>query len=221
MQDLPSLLDGGSGHSTISLQGGIALADKGSSTMNLSGPADIVLFNKGDGTDTVNDNASKLVLSLGNGIAAGDVTLSASGYNLDLSIDGGQIVLQNYLSPYASHANDVLQVFTNTASASDATQLQSEDISLSAIVSAFRSAQASNPSMTSWSLSNALSSLSQTAETGQAYGGDVAAYYAMSGTLQNLSVSAAQGALADPSFGSFQQLHQSLAGSSSSTSLLG
>jgi hypothetical protein len=214
MQALPSLLDGGSGQSTINLGGGIALADKGSSTMNLNGPTDVMLFNKGDGTDYVSSNASKLVVSLGNGISASDIVISQSGYNLDLSIDGGEIVLENYLSPYVSHSTDVLQVFTNTGTASDATQLQSEDIKLADIVSAFRAAQAANPSLTSWSLSSALSSLTTTTETGEAYGGDVAAYYAMNGTLQNMSLGSAQATLTDSSFGSLQQLHQNLSGGS-------
>jgi hypothetical protein len=107
-----------------------------------------------------------------------------------------------------------LQVFTNTSTASDATQLQSEDIKLSAIVSAFQAAQAANPQLTSWSLSNALGQLASTSNTGEAYGGDVAAYYAMNGTLQNMSLSSAQATLTDPNFGSLQQLHQNLSGGS-------
>jgi Ca2+-binding RTX toxin-like protein len=207
-----SLLDGGSGQSTIDIGGGIVLADKGSSNMDLNGPSDVVLFNKGDGTDFVSSNAQQMVLSLGNGISASDITLSASGFNLNLSIDGGEIVLENYLAPWETHSSDELQVFTNTATASDATQLQSVDIKLSDIVSAFQAAQAANPQLTSWSLSNALGQLASTSNTGEAYGGDVAAYYAMNGTLQNMSLSSAQATLTDPNFGTLQQLHQSLSG---------
>jgi Ca2+-binding RTX toxin-like protein len=210
-----SLLDGGSGHSNITLGGGIVLAEKGSSYMSLSGPTDVVLFNKGDGADYVSSNAQKLVLSMGNGIAASDISLSVSGYDLNLLVDGGEITLANYLAPWgSSHANDQLQVFTNAATAGDATHLQSETLNLADIVNAFKAAQAQNPGLTSWSLSNALGSLATTINTGEAYGGDVAAYYAMNGTLQNMSLSSAQATLVDQSFGALQQLHQNLSGGS-------
>jgi hypothetical protein len=43
-------------------------------------------------------------------------------------------------------------------------------------------------------------------ETGRAYGGDIAAYYALNGSLGGLSTDTVQAVLKDPTFGAAQTL---------------
>jgi hypothetical protein len=194
----PDLVDGGSGNSTITMTDGVALAQKGNSNITLEGASDVLLYDAGDGVDTVQDWSQSLTLSLGGGLSWNDVSLEQDGNDLVLDIgSSGKIDLQNYFqNPGASVQ---LQMFEG----SDSNGLHAETLSLASVVSAFT---ATGPQSAPWSLSSALTDLALTAETNQAYGGDIAAYYALNGTLGGMSTDSAQAVLKDPAFGTAQTL---------------
>lgn len=198
LTESPDLVDGGSGNSTITMTDGIALAQQGSSNVTLEGASVVLLFDAGDGADTVQNWSQNLTLSFGGGLSWNDVSLEQDGNDLVLDIgSSGKIDLQNYFQNPG--ANIQLQMFEG----SDSSGVHAELANLSSIVTAF---DAAGPQTSPWSIDNALTNLALTAETNQAYGGDVAAYYALNGTLGGLSTDVAQAVLKDPAFGTSQAL---------------
>jgi hypothetical protein len=177
---------------------GIALAQKGNSSMTLEGTNDVLLFDSGDGVDMVQNYSQNLTMSLGGGLSWNDLSLERDNNDLVLDIgSSGKIDLQNYFQN--PNASIQLQMFEG----SDSAGVHAEVLNLADAISAFTAA---GPQSAPWSLDSALTNLALTAETNQAYGGDIAAYYALNGTLGGISTDVAQAVLKDPSFGTAQTL---------------
>jgi hypothetical protein len=73
------------------------------------------------------------------------------------------------------------------------------------MVSAFDSARAESPGLTSWAITNALLQFHLAAMDDAALGGDLAYWYGRKNSFSGLSLSAAQQAIGAPGFGSDAQ----------------
>lgn len=208
---LPSIVLGGTGNNTV--QGmGILSSGQGNGRLSSYGPSDVVLFNQGDGHAQVQGWSSTSVISLGGGVDANDVTVTKNGQDLIISAGAADdITLSGWY--WGGNAFGTLQVFEDSASPSTATGTDAvhsakvAEFNLAAMGQALADFAAAGSSTTSLHLSEHLTQfLTSTSDT-QAFGGDVAHFYAANGALQGMDLGAARGVLADPALGSLQQLH--------------
>ncbi|HEX8010733.1 MAG TPA: calcium-binding protein [Casimicrobiaceae bacterium] len=214
-----NLLDGGAG--TDTLTGGVAeeifLGGNGADTITTGGGADIIAFNKGDGADIVNaSTGSDDTLAIGGGTAYGDMNLKKSG--LDLILDDGngdQITFKNWYQTGVNNKSVLnLQVIADAMAAYNpggSDPLLNKKIvsfNFSGIVGAFDAALAADPTLTSWSISNALTTYYLSGSDTAAIGGDFAYDYGHRNALTGIGAVPGQTVLAGSTFGTAAQTLQ-------------
>jgi Ca2+-binding RTX toxin-like protein len=208
-----NVLDGGSGNDVIYDGSGSSLivGGKGSDTVRTGQGRDVLLFNRGDGADTViADRAGDHTLSLGGGIRYSDLSLSRSGKDLVLDAGSGdRLRFKDWFQGRQSVLS--LQIITDASSDFDANSSDPlrnhrvERFDFLGMVNAFDDARRSSPSLTSWSLTNALLRFHLTGADAAALGGDLAYCYGNKGSLAGISLSAAQQVIGASGFGSEAQ----------------
>jgi hypothetical protein len=114
--------------------------------------------------------------------------------------DGDRLVLKNWYSGNQSVLD--LQIVADAV----------ETFDFLGLVSAYDAARAQSPGLTSWAITNALLQFHLSSSDGEAIGGDLANWYAKTGSFAGLSVSAGQEALGTPGFGADAQALRPFAG---------
>ena len=210
--------NGGTGNDTLT--GGTSaelyIGGQGNDVITTSGGADIIVFNQGDGADTVNGGiGTDNTVSLGGGIRYVDLSLSKSGNDLILALEGDDsLTLKEWYNTGANNKTvNTLQVVVSANAdyapggtdplVNDAV----EQFNFSGLVTQFDQELAANPSLTSWAVMQALSDyqLSTGSGDGAALGGDLAYYYGQTGQLTGVSATAAQDVIGGAGFGSSNQ----------------
>jgi hypothetical protein len=189
---------------------------QGNDTIATGAGADIVAFDKGDGQDSVRAGAGHNdVLSLGGNFAYSDLALQRNGNDLVLGMGSADSL--TFKDWYASSANQeivTLQVIAQAMSdfapgSSDALRSANvETFDFRQLVTAFDQASAADPTLSTWSLTDALLDAHLSSSDSAALGGDLAYYYGMNGSLSGFSVAAAESTVSDSQFGTApQSLH--------------
>jgi Ca2+-binding RTX toxin-like protein len=207
-----SFIAGGAGNDAITLGSGTA----------------VVAFNSGDGKATITPGTGTSdVLSLGGGIAYANLSFSKSGNNLILNTGGNNsITFTNWYAGAADQNFVNLQVIeraASTYSASSTNVLYNENVeefSFTQLVSAFNTALAATPSLTSWSLSNALLTDHLSGSNTTALGGDLAYYDGLNGNLTGMNLATAVSTLGSSSYGKTAQTIDAWSGISTSNNKL-
>jgi len=217
-----NLLDGGGGADTLT--GGAAheifVGGTGADTITTGGGADIIAFNKGDGADIVNASiGSDDTLAVGGGMAYADMKLSKSG--LDLVFDAGngdQITFRNWYQTGVNNKSVLnLQVIAdamagfNAGGSDPLLNKKIVNFSFGGIVGAFDAALAADPTITNWSVSNALASFYLSGSDTAAIGGDFAYDFGHRNSLTGIGATPGQTVLAGAGFGSGAQALQAAA----------
>jgi hypothetical protein len=181
------------------------------------GGADVIAFDQGDGADVVNaSTGTDDTLSIGGGIAYSDLTLRKSG--LDLILDaknGDQITLKSWYQTSVNNKSvlnlqvvaDALAAF-DPASSDPMLNKRVVNFNFAGIVSAFDAALAANPSLTSWSVTNALAANRLSGSDTAAIGGDFAYDYGHRASLANIGATPALADLSAAGFGAAAQALQ-------------
>jgi Ca2+-binding RTX toxin-like protein len=208
-----NVLDGGAGDDLIFGGKGSSLivGGTGNDTIRTGSGSDVILFNRGDGMDTViADRDGDNTLSFGGGIRYSDISLSRDGKNLIVSAGGDdQILFKNWYGGKHSVLN--LQIILDATEEFDAGSSDPlhngrvQTFDFFGMVSAFDSARAESPGLTSWAITNALLQFHLAAMDDAALGGDLAYWYGRKNSFSGLSLSAAQQAIGAPGFGSDAQ----------------
>jgi hypothetical protein len=211
-----NVLDGGAGDDLIFGGKGSSLivGGTGNDTIRTGSGNDVILFNRGDGIDTViSDRAGDNTLSFGGGIRYSDISLSRDGKNLIVSAGGDdQIILKNWYG--GKHSVLSLQVILDATDEFDAgasdplynKRVQTFDFL--GMVSAFDSASAESPGLTSWAPTNALLQFHLSGMDDMALGGDLAYWYGKKNNFSGISLSAAEQVIGAEGFGAdAQTLH--------------
>ena len=217
-----ALLNGGAGTDTIT--GGssaeIFLGGLGNDTYTTAGGNDIVLFNKGDGQDTfATGGTGSDTLSLGgSGLSYADLSFSKSSNDLVLKVGtSDQITFKDWYAATPSKPVTKLQVIAEAmadfaAGGGDPLKDQKiENFNFTGLVGAFDAARTANPGLTTWALTNGLSSYQLTGSDTAAMGGDLAYQYGKNGTLAGIGVTPALSTLSDSNLGTNPQTLNSLA----------
>jgi Ca2+-binding RTX toxin-like protein len=215
-----SLLDGGEGDDT--LEGGdgndLLIGGEGDDTLHTGGGSNVIAYNAGGGVDTIySDAGSSNALSLGGGLRYQDLSLSKDGDDLVLDTGGGnQLKLKDW---YAGH-DDVLtlQMIIDASADFDANssdplankRVQSFDFA--GLVSAFDTARAGDPGLTSWAVTNALLQYHLAGADDAALGGDLAYQYGRNDALTGIGLTSALDVLASGNFGALAQQLRPLSG---------
>jgi trimeric autotransporter adhesin len=173
--------------------------------------ANVVAFNLGDGQDTVVAGAGQgAVVSLGGNFTYGGLAFQKNVNDLVLDVGGSDSltfkdwyagnqnianlqVIAAAMSDYAPGSGDVLR---NAAV---------ETFNFQTLVGEFDQAQAANPALTSWGLTNALLDAHLAGSDSAALGGDLAYDYGVQGNLTGFSVAAAESTLSNAQFGTAPQ----------------
>jgi Ca2+-binding RTX toxin-like protein len=235
------LLEGGGGNDTLSdstaadrgyfnggagadiLTGGsgaeLFIGGTGNDTLNTGSGADVVVFNLGDGQDTVTSATGQdNTLSLGGGIRYADVSLSKSGANLLLNIGAAdRITLNNWYAATPVKSVLKLQVIAEAmadfaAGGSDPLKdNKMETFDFAGLVGAFDAAMVANPGLSSWAITNALTTFHLSGSDTAALGGDLAYQYGRYGNLANVGLTGAQNVLGSTQLGTAEQMLQPLA----------
>ena len=207
---------GGAAADTMTGGSGVSFMACGAGTdaITLGSAASVVSYTAGDGKATVAAGSYlQDTVSLGKGIAYSDLTFSKSGNNLVLNTGGtGSITFTNWYTGSANQDIVTLQVIEQSAATYNAGSSNTlynqkvEEFNFTQLVSAFNSALAASPGMTSWSLSNSLLSAHLAGSgDGAAIGGDLAYFDGMNGNLTGLNMSAAVSTLQGTTFGKGNQ----------------
>jgi Ca2+-binding RTX toxin-like protein len=226
-----SLFNGGADNDFLngSAARDLLIGGLGNDTLTTGSGADLILFNKGDGQDTVAASTGKdNVLSLGNGIAYADLLFQKTGSNLILKIGASdQITFTGYYNAVTpnNRSVDQLQVILNGSpdynpGSSDPTRNREvERFNFDGLVAAFDSARASDPSITTWALTNALTAqyVAGSGSDTAAIGGDLAYRYGRFGTLSDISYAPAAAILGASTFATAAQALQTLTSLQDST----
>jgi hypothetical protein len=171
----------------------------------------IIAFNKGDGQDQLYASSGQNnTLSLGGNFAYSDLTLQKSGNDLLLDVGtSDSITFKNW---YAGSNNIVnLQVIAsamsdfNPGSADILRNSNVENFDFQKLVNAFDQAQAANPGLNVWGVTNSLLDAHLSASNSSALGGDLAYVYGSNGNLTGFGVVAAQGSLSNSQFAAAPQ----------------
>ena len=200
--DGSNLLDGGAGADVLSGGWGseVFIGGAGNDLITLVGGNDIVLFNKNDGQDTVVTGPwSSETLSLGGGISYNDLAFVKEGNDLQLKVGGDdQITFKDWYAAPANKAVANLQVIAEAmadfvSGGNDPLRDQKvEQFNFKGLVGAFDAALAQNSTLSSWALTNALTSFQLAGADTAALGGDLAYQYGKSGSLSGIGLTAGQ-----------------------------
>jgi hypothetical protein len=151
------------------------------------------------------------VISLGGGIDYANLSFSKSGNNLVLNTGGaGAVTLTNWYSSSANQDFVTLQVLEKSAATYDAASANVlynqavEEFSFTQLVSAFNSALAANPNLTSWNLMNSMLAAHLSGGS-TALGGDLAYYDGLNGNLTGLNLASATSTVSNSAFGKTNQ----------------
>lgn len=217
-----ALFNGGAGADTIT--GGTAaeifLGGLGNDTYTTGAGNDIILFNKGDGQDTfATGGTGSDTLSLGGtGLAYADLVFTKSSNDLVLKVGTtDQITFKDWYAATPSKPVANLQVMAEAmagfaAGGSDPLMDQKvEKFNFAGLVGAFDAARAANSGLTSWALTNGLTSFQLAGSDTAALGGDLAYQYGRNGTLAGIGVTPALSTLSDANLGTNPQTLNSLA----------
>lgn len=217
-----ALFNGGAGADTITGGAGaeIFLGGLGNDTYTTAGGNDIILFNKGDGQDTfATGGTGSDAISLGGGITYADLVFNKATNDLVLKIGAtDQITFKNWYAATPSKPVTKLQVMAEAMA--DFVQGGSnllmdqkvENFNFAGLAGAFDTARAANTSLTSWALTNALTSFQLAGSDTAALGGDLAYQYGKNGTLAGIGVTPALATLSDANLGTAAQTLTPLAG---------
>ena len=217
-----ALFNGGAGADTITGGAGaeIFLGGLGNDTYTTAGGNDIILFNKGDGQDTfATGGTGSDAISLGGGITYADLVFNKATNDLVLKIGAtDQITFKNWYAATPSKPVTRLQVMAEAMA--DFVQGGSnllmdqkvENFNFAGLAGAFDTARAANTSLTSWALTNALTSFQLAGSDTAALGGDLAYQYGKNGTLAGIGVTPALATLSDANLGTAAQTLTPLAG---------
>ncbi len=217
-----ALFNGGAGADTITGGAGaeIFLGGLGNDTYTTAGGNDIILFNKGDGQDTfATGGTGSDAISLGGGITYADLVFTKATNDLVLKIGAtDQITFKNWYAATPSKPVTKLQVMAEAMA--DFVQGGSnllmdqkvENFNFAGLAGAFDTARAANTSLTSWALTNALTSFQLEGSDTAALGGDLAYQYGKNGTLAGIGVTPALATLSDANLGTAAQTLTPLAG---------
>jgi VCBS repeat-containing protein len=203
-----NLLDGGAGTDTLTGNNGqeIYIGGTGNDIINTGNGANVIAFNKGDGNDTINGVAgASNTISLGGNFVFADLALRKCGRDLIFDVGSTDtITMKNW---YAGIKDIVtLQVVETAMSdfnhgSSDVLRNSNvENFNFQVLVAAFDQAQAANPSLNAWGVTNALLTAHLSSSDNAALGGDLAYYYGAQGCLSGMNVTAAQNTLSNTQF---------------------
>lgn len=215
-----NLLDGGAGNDTLTGAGGkeLFIGGAGNDTITTGAGADIIAFNKGDGQDTVvASTGTDNTISLGGGIQYANLAMSKSGNNLILNTGSGeQIILQNWYKGTSNHSVTNLQIVLNSSiynAVSTDTLLnhQVQSFNFATLASSFDQALATNPTLTAWSMTDALLTAHLAGSDTAALGGDLAYHYNLNNSLSAIGLASAQTVMNDANFGTAPQTLKPLA----------
>jgi Ca2+-binding RTX toxin-like protein len=215
-----ALFNGGAGSDTITGGAGaeIFLGGLGNDTYTTAAGNDIILFNKGDGQDTfATGGTGSDVISLGGGITYAEMSFSKVSNDLVLKMGAtDQITFKNWYAATPSKPVAKLQVMAEAMAdfapgGSDPLRDQKvENFNFAGLAGAFDAARTANPTLTSWALTNALSSFQLAGSDAAALGGDLAYQYGKNGTLAGIGLTPALGVLGDAALGTTAQSLASL-----------
>ena len=181
----------------------------------------MALGRSGDGQDIVKASVgSDNILSMGGGIQYSDLQFRKVSNNLILDTGAGEsITFQNWYVTTANNKSVVtLQMIEEAAADFNAARSDPlrnnkiENFNFAGLVSKFDQAKAATPTLTSWSLTNALLDFHTADSDTAALGGDLAYQYGKNGNLANVSLTPAHGILGSSQFGATPQALQPLAG---------
>ena len=214
--------NGGSGNDSLRGDGAadFYLGGAGNDSINTGTGADVIVFNLGDGQDTVAASiGADNTISLGGGIAYSDIAFRKSGNNLILDIGvSDRITLANWYAGTDNHSVLTLQVIAEAMAGFDAggadplRDNRVETFDFAGLAGAFDAALAANPGLTSWEITNALTTFHLSGNDTAALGGDLAYQYGRHGNMGNVGLSGAQNVLGNAQFGTVAQSLQPLAG---------
>jgi Ca2+-binding RTX toxin-like protein len=217
-----ALFNGGIGDDSITGGAGaeIFLGGLGNDTYTTAGGNDILLFNKGDGQDTfATGGTGSDVISLGGGITYADLVFTKATNDLVLKIGAtDQITFKNWYATTPSKPVANLQVMAEAmagfvqGASNPLLDQKVENFNFAGLVGAFDTARAANTGLTSWALTNALSSFQLAGSDTAALGGDLAYQYGKNGTLAGVGVTPALATLSDANLGTSAQALTPLSG---------
>jgi hypothetical protein len=190
-------------------------------TLSTGAGTDVIVFNLGDGQDAVSSSSGGQdnTLSLGGGIRYADVSLSRSGANLVVNVGAAErITLNSWYAATPVRSMLTLQMIAEAMADFDdngADPLRDdriESFDFAGLAGAFDAALVANPGLSSWAITNALTSFHLSGSDTAALGGDLAYQYGRNGTLAGIGVNAAQEVLGDAQFGAQAQALRPLDG---------
>jgi Ca2+-binding RTX toxin-like protein len=215
-----TLLDGGAGNDTMTgaANNDLLIGGTGNDALTTGQGADIIAFNKGDGVDTVAaSTTTDNTLSIGGGALYADLVFQKSGTDLILKVGAtDQITFTGYYTGSNRSVNNLQMIIEgtsdyNSGSSNVFNNKKVETFNFGGLVAAFDAALVANPSLTSWSLTNALATQYVSGSDTAALGGDLAYQYARNGNLANVSFTPAEALLGAAGFGTTAQALQALA----------
>ncbi len=208
-----SLLSGGAGND--SLVGGdgndFFAGDTGDDVIDTGAGTNVVAFNAGGGADIVQSASGAVnTLSMGGGIDYEHLSLAKDGDDLIVNTgENDRLRLKDWYDGKDNVAS--LQVIIDATAAFDATSsdplhnARIQTFDFRGLVSAFDEARTQSPGLSSWAVTNALLQFHLSGADDAAVGGDLAYWYGKNGTLNGISVQAAQQTIGAPGFGSEAQ----------------
>jgi len=210
-----ALLSGGAGNDTLWGGNGseFYIGGNGNDSINPFSGLDIIAFNRGDGRDAIAaSTGADNTISIGGGIRYRDLAFRKSANDLILDTGAGeQITLQGWYAAAANKSVVNLQMIEEAAADFDAASADPllnnkiEQFNFAGLAGRFDQALAATPTLTSWSLTNALLDFHIGDSDTAALGGDLAYQYGKAGSLAAVGLTAAQGILGSASFGSAPQ----------------
>ncbi|MBW8078426.1 MAG: hypothetical protein GJU76_10210, partial [Gallionella sp.] len=229
-----NLLDGGIGNDILTGNSGneMFIGGVGNDTINTGNGADIIAFNRGDGMDVVSGvpatgSGQGLgdTITLGRGIRYSDIALSK--VNNDLILEVGQtnsgkseqITLANWYNTSANYKSVVdLQVMADAIAGFSSTSGDPlmnravQNFDFTAIAASFDQARGSSSTLMHWKATNSLLAAHLSGSDTTALGGDLAHQYGTNGSMNGMSLIAAQDMLNVPQFGAQAQTLRPLQG---------
>ena len=205
-----NLLDGGLGADTLAGAAGreILIGGKGDDTIAAGTGADVFAFNRGDGRDTLVATAgADDTLSLGGGIRYADLGLRKVGNDLVLDAGTDQVTLKDWYAAASNHRIAQLQLVTDASTDYLSTSTDSMHnrrvtrFDFAQVVAGFDAALAANPSLTRWTVADALAGAFVGSSDTAALGGDLAYQFGHGGSLAGIGFDATSALLADANFG--------------------